>query len=205
MKNQKTADYYNKVYADERAFSGEPLPLVKMLAELLPAGKVFEMGAGTGRNSLFLAGKGYEVCATDISSLAVERLATKAQENGIKLGTAVSDIAEDEITEDYDAIICTYTFHHLKEEDAELVISRMQQHTKLGGFNVITAFTKNGDFYKNNPHTTNFYLDNKEQLERLYQGWKIIRSFEKEGQARALDTEGKPQSNTFAGLLAQKI
>lgn len=117
---------------------------------------------------------------------------------------AVSDIAEEDLAEDYDAIICTFTFHHLTEEDAELVIRKMQQHTKPQGFNLITTFTKNGDFYKNNPSTPNFYLNSKEQLESLYHGWNIVKSFEREGQARSLDKEGERQANTFAGLLVQK-
>ena len=183
MKNQKVADYYNKFYSDDgKAFSGEPLPLVKALSELMPSGKVLEMGAGAGRNALFLSSKGYKVRATDISSLSVERLAHQAQDKGIELETAVSDIAEEELKDYYDAIICTFTFHHLTEEDAKAVIRKMQQHTKPQGFNVITAFTKNGDFFKNNPDTANFYLNNKEQLEHLYEGWKFIKSFEKEGQ-----------------------
>ena len=141
----------------------------------------------------------------DISSLAIERLVKKAQESNIKLTADVSDIAEEDLQDAYDAIICTFTFHHLDEEDAELAIRKIQQHTKPSGFNLITTFTKNGDFFKNNPDTANFYLNNKEQLEHLYAGWKLIKSFEREGQSRALDTLGKPQSNTFVGLLAQKI
>lgn len=206
MKNQKVADYYNKFYSeDEKAFSGEPLPLVKALSELMPSGKVLEIGAGAGRNTLFLASKGYEVRAIDISALAVERLGKRATERGLVLETAVSDIAEEELQDDYDAIICTFTFHHLTKEDAQAVIKKMQRHTKLQGFNIITTFTKNGDFYKAHPDTTNFYLDNKDQLEHLYEGWRLIRSFEKKGQARALDTEGNPQYNVFVGLLVQKI
>lgn len=206
MKNQKVADYYNKFYSDdEKAFSGEPLPLVKILTENLSSGKVLEIGAGAGRNALFLASNGYEVRTTDISSLAVKRLAKQAQDMGVSLDTAVSDIADEGLKDDYDAIICTFTLHHLTEEDAELVIRKMQQHTKSNGFNLITTFTKNGDFFKNNPDTQNFYLNDKEQLERLYEGWKVIRSFEREGQARALDNEGKPQFNIFAGLLARKL
>jgi len=206
MKNQKVADYYDKVYSeDEKAFSGEPLPLVKVLTEHLSSGSILEIGAGAGRNSLYLSSKGYKVLATDISSLAVERLKNTASSSGIKLEAEVADAAEKDLRGDFDAIICTYTFHHLITEDAELVINRMQQHTKPHGFNLITTFTKNGDFYKNNPSTTNFYLDNKEQLENLYKGWNIIKSFEKKGQARALDTNGKPQFNVFAGLLAQKL
>jgi tellurite methyltransferase len=205
-KNQKVADYYNKFYSeDEEAFSREPLPLVKILVEHLQTGKILEIGAGGGRNALFLASQGYEVHAMDISTLAVERLTQQAREKGINLDAVASDIVEEELKDDYDAIICTSMLHHLAKEDAETVIKKMQKHTKPQGFNLITAFTQNGDFYKNHPDTNNFYLNNKEQLEQLYEGWKVIKSFEKEGKARSLDIEGKAQFNIFAGLMAQKV
>ncbi len=205
MKNQKVADHYNKIYSDdEHAYSGEPLPLVKLLLEHITSGRVLEIGAGGGRNALFLAANGFDVLATDISTSSIEKIQQRAKEMNVSLQTEVWDAAETEFAEDFDVIICTYTFHHLLAEDAELVIRKMQQHTKPSGFNLITAFTKDGDFYKKNPSTPKYYLDGKQELEKLYSGWSILKSFEKDGKARALDTEGKPQFNIFAGLLAQK-
>ncbi|HEY5382976.1 MAG TPA: methyltransferase domain-containing protein [Candidatus Paceibacterota bacterium] len=206
MKNQKVADYYDKLYSDdEKAFSGEPLPLVKVLVEHISSGDVLEIGAGAGRNSLFLASQGFNVLATDISPQAVEKLKERALESGVNLKAEVSDMAEAKLTQDFDAIICTFSFHHLTAEDAELAIIKIQQHTKPNGFNLFTIFTKEGDFYKKHPDTDNFYLNDKEQLEGLYSDWKIIKSSEKEGKARTLDTEGNPQFNVFVGFLAQKI
>lgn len=205
MKNQKVTDHYDKLYSnDEKAFSGEPLPLVKALTEYLPSGNVLEIGAGAGRNSIFLASEGYTVSTTDISPVSVERITKNAVEKGVVIKSVVSDVAEEGLKGEYDAIVCTFTFHHLRKEDAEKVIGLMQEHTKPNGFNVVTTFTKNGDFFKGNPDTPNFYIDGKEQLESMYAGWKIIKSFEREGKARALTAEGDPQANIFVGFLAQK-
>ncbi len=45
MKNKKVADYYDKLYSDdEKAFSGEPLLLVKVLTEQLSSGSILEIG-----------------------------------------------------------------------------------------------------------------------------------------------------------------
>jgi 2-polyprenyl-3-methyl-5-hydroxy-6-metoxy-1,4-benzoquinol methylase len=163
------------------------------------------LARGRVATPFFLAAEGYAVRATDISSLAVERLAQKAQDTGIRVETAVSDIAEEELKEDYDAIVCTVVLHHLTEEDAELVIRKMQRHTKPRGFNLITTFTKEGDLSRSRPDTMNFYPSHKEQLEHLYASWKLIESFEKEARVRSVDAEGNPQFNVFAGLLAQKV
>jgi tellurite methyltransferase len=206
MHNQKLTEFYDRVYEnDQAAFSGEPLPLVKSLIEHLQHGSVLEIGAGAGRNSLFLAEKGFDIEATDLSPKSVEMIKQKASEAGISLKAEVADCTETELKKEYDAIICTFTFHHLSRADGENVIQKIQKHTKPGGFNILTIFTKDGDFYKKNPSTPNFYLENKDELEHIYKGWKIIKIFEKEGKARAVDEKGEHKQNTFAGLMAQKL
>lgn len=206
MKNQKTADFYNKFYAEnETAYTGEPTSLVAELPELMPAGTILEIGASVGRNALFLASKGYEVMATDISSVAIERLTRQAQEQGLAIDAAVSDIAEDGIQGCYDAIICTMTFHQLSTEDAEAAIKQMQEHTNPGGFNIVTTFNKNNFFYRNNPDTPNFYPDGTEQLEQLYSGWRVERSVLRESKALDKDADGNRYPVEIVGLIAQKI
>ncbi|GEM_PF-637576 len=205
-KSRNVADYYNKLYTDdERAFVGEPLPLVKRLTEYIKSGDVLEVGAGGGRNSIYLAHLGFKVTATDISPVSIKNIKRLTTREHIALKTAVFDISKNALAHRYDAIICTFTLHHLRADDAISTIKKIQRNTKPSGFNLITTFTKNGDFYKSNPNTPNFYLDSKAQLKKLYKGWKILRIFEKNGKARALDATGRPQFNVFVGLLAHKI
>jgi tellurite methyltransferase len=201
--NNKTAEMYDDIYRNAETLSTEPLPLVKLLREHLSGGAVLDIGAGGGRNSIYLASEGFDVLATDISEVGIERLKKLAQESGVSLRAQVADFSEEEIEGQFGAIVCTFTLHFLRES-ATALIQKMQQHTKSGGFNLITAYTKDGEFYKNNPTTHGFYLDNKEQLEHLYAGWNIIKSFEKQGVARGMDGTRPPSPNVFAGLLAQK-
>lgn len=207
MKNQKTADHYNKIYSDDdKAFSGEELPMAQRLAESLPAGAtILDLGAGSGRNALFFASKGFKVTAVDISYRGLERLNVVAQKQGLILKTICADISELKFEEQYDALVCFFVLHHLDRIDATRVIQNMKLHTHPGGFNSITAFTQDGDFFRANPDTGRFYLKNKEELGGYYTGWETISLFEKEGKARDVDKEGNPQSNVFAGVFAQRI
>ncbi len=205
MKYEKIVKKYDEVYSkDETAFGGEPLPLVVSLAEYIHKGSVLEIGAGAGRNSLFLAKRGLDVVATDISPVSVALMQKRAAEQKISMRTEVLDAFADALPGDFDAIICTFTLHHLDKVDALEVIKKIQQHTRSGGLNALTVFTKDGAFYRNNPTTSHFYLDNREELESLYAGWTLHKSFEREGPARDPDAGGNKQFNTFAGLLAQK-
>ena len=206
MKNQKTADFYNKFYSeDETTFTGEPTSLVAMLPNFLTEGTVLEIGAGVGRNALFLASKGYDVTAVDISSVGIDRIVEEAKEKGFLVRTLVSDVAEDSIQGSYDTIVCSMMLHQLSREDAREVIKSMQDHTNQGGFNLITTFNKNNYFFRNNPETPNFYPDNKEQLEGLYSDWKLIESFVKDTKSAARDADGNRYPAEIVGLLVQKI
>ncbi len=206
MKNKKTADLYNKIYSDDdKAFSGEELPLAQRLAESLSVGAtILDLGAGSGRNALFFARKGFQVTAVDISPHGLERLVVTAKEQGLLLKTICADISEFKFGEQFDAIVCFFVLHHLNTRDATAVIQNMKLHTNPGGFNSMTAFTKDGDFFRTNPGTGRFYLNNKVELNGYFTDWKTISLFEKEGKARAMNNKGNPQFNVFAGIMAQK-
>lgn len=54
-------------------------------ADLVPKGKVLDLGIGEGRNALFFAKKGYEVEGFDMSQTAVDRRIERAKNSNLKL------------------------------------------------------------------------------------------------------------------------
>jgi tellurite methyltransferase len=54
--------------------SGEASEIVQTYAELAAGGLALDIAAGTGKNSLFLAQKGFTVHAVDISDVAVQQM-----------------------------------------------------------------------------------------------------------------------------------
>jgi len=74
-------DYYNKLYKNENnVFGGKPIPLISKLLEYKSTGSVYEIGAGEGRNGLYLASKGFDVEMNDISDIGVKKINEKAKE-----------------------------------------------------------------------------------------------------------------------------
>ena len=84
-----------------------------------------------------------------------------------------------------------------------LPIEKIQKHTDPDGLNAITVFTKNGDFYKKNPQTDNFYPDANE-LKELYSDWEILEYEEVQSKAFQKNLDGSPMFNIAAELLARK-
>lgn len=71
----------------------------------IPRGKALDLACGTGRNSFFLAEKGYEVTAIDISPTAIELARSQAIEKGLKIHWTVADLDSFKIPGKYDAIL----------------------------------------------------------------------------------------------------
>lgn len=87
------------------------------LAELVkkggvPVGRVLDVGCGTGTNSIWLAGRGFDVLGLDISETAVAMARTKADEQGCECRFEVGDIFVEDSREDtFDFVFDMGCFH----------------------------------------------------------------------------------------------
>ncbi len=77
---------------------------------LLPVnGNALELACGTGQNSCFLASRGLDVEAWDISQVAIDRLRNLAQRNSLKLKASTVDIKPAMLQPNaWDVIVCTH-------------------------------------------------------------------------------------------------
>ena len=83
--------------------------LVENLAYLPPGGKVLCLADGEGRNSVFLAKKGFQVTAVDASSVGVKKTEQLARKNSVCVETVVADLNDFPFKpEYYDAIISIF-------------------------------------------------------------------------------------------------
>ncbi|MBP0459040.1 methyltransferase domain-containing protein [Streptomyces montanisoli] len=77
-------DFWDARYRrSERIWSGDPnTELVKEVAGLTP-GRALDLGCGEGADAVWLAGRGWEVTAVDISPVALERARAHAVDAGV--------------------------------------------------------------------------------------------------------------------------
>lgn len=87
--------HWNDRYASSvRLFNTEPDESLVELVRDLPSGRAVDLGAGEGRNSLWLAREKWQVTAVDLSEVALGRLAAAAAEENLAVNTVVGDIVE---------------------------------------------------------------------------------------------------------------
>lgn len=76
--------HWNEMYLSrERVWSGEPNGVLVTEAAALPPGRALDVGCGEGADALWLARRGWQVTATDISQIALARAAEASAASGL--------------------------------------------------------------------------------------------------------------------------
>jgi len=104
-----------------------------------PPGRVLDLGAGEGADSIRLALLGYDVSAVEISKVAAEKISMFAKEANATVNVEVADVVTYEPKGDFDLIICNGVLHYI--DDKKTVVDRMQAATRAGGINVISLWS----------------------------------------------------------------
>jgi SAM-dependent methyltransferase len=84
----EAAVFWEGLYASRPGAGGRANPLLVETAEPLPPGAALDLGCGAGGDTLWLAQRGWQVTAVDISGTAVDRARARADELGV--GSRVS-------------------------------------------------------------------------------------------------------------------
>ncbi len=187
---------------------GKPADLAAKIVDILPRGsKVLDLGAGDGRQALYLAAQGFEVTAVDLSEAGLEKLQRLAAKQSLEIKTEVADLNSWSIHGVHDAIIAIAVLQHLKHYSALRILNEMKAHTNPGGINVITVFTKTGDRYlidrEEDPEA--FYPEDN-WLQEFYSDWHISEhSFITTNEKRKLESTGMPMQSIIERIFAQKL
>ncbi len=205
-------DYYQKKYSLSATHSEviETLQRMKSAGVNLDGVSALDMGCGGGRNVLYLQRHGFDVTALDRNATAIGKLQTIIEQENLEHITAkIADLHQvDELalTEQYDLAISTVVLMFLDADKVPTVIDTMQQHTKVGGYNLIVCAIDSEDYpYANYQGLLPFQFGLQAgELSDYYQGWNIVKYNEDVGHLHRLDNEGNPIALRFATLIAQK-
>lgn len=125
MKNKiKTAEMWdNRFNRKEYLYGKKANDFLKSNYQHIPQGNVLCIGEGEGRNSVFLAGKGYNVTALDYSLIGLKKTEKLAKENKVDIRLIHTDITYYEFEENYWQGIVSI-FCHLDVSNREKVHNR---------------------------------------------------------------------------------
>ena len=197
-------EYYNRYNEDKRLKRKTRLPeyltTMKYIEKYLkPNSKILEIGAGTGRYSVTLADKGYDVTAVELVPHNIEIMKKKVRpSHNIKIYEGNACNLSFLGSETYDIVLLLGPMYHLyNEEDKHKAISEALRVAKKGGI-IYSAYCnndtvmykmfytkkilnhlKNGDIDENYHAVSKpeliFELYRKEDIDRLMSKYNVTR------------------------------
>lgn len=137
-----TEAFWNERYAGEELVYGDrPNTFLMEMAGRLPKrGRALDIGAGEGRNALFLASLGLDVLAVDQSAVGMQKAERLARDRGLTLRTQAVDLRDFE-AEHASLDIVSSIFVHLPQDLRAAVHERVGRWLKPGGSFVLEAYS----------------------------------------------------------------
>ncbi len=173
------------------AFGKEPTPFLKRHIRGLPRGKALDLASGEGRNAIFLAQKGFDVDAVDISEVGLKKTQRWAKGVGVTVHTILADLKDYRIeNEKYDLIA---NFYFLRRS----LIPKIKKGLKKGGRVIFeTYILEQRKMGTEGPKNPAYFLKPNELL-HLFKDFRIL--FYREG----IFKEGG-RKKAVASLIAEK-
>lgn len=108
-----------------------------------PAGRALDLGSGEGRNSVWLAERGWRVTAVDFSEVAIDRGREQAREAGVE--ASIAWVNEDLLefrpaTGVFDLVLSLFV--HLPAEDRRAVLRRAVDSLAEGGTILVVGYDR---------------------------------------------------------------
>lgn len=210
---------WQKEYKQKEFYWGlKPNPLLNKFINIIPKGKALDVGAGEGRNSIFLAKNGFEVDAIDKISEGLKKCEKIAKEDNLLINTQSCNIKRFNFgKEKYSIILAVSVLDFLKKSEIETMLKKMKESLTKEGFILLSVFSvkdlmhkvikekKLKEIEKNtfflSKYKTYRHFFTKKEIKEMFSGFKIIYLKQK----KIKDTgHGQPHFHNIIQLFAQK-
>lgn len=139
------ADWFDAAYQGTPPWDiGRPQPAIVSLYETgRIAGKVLDVGCGTGENALYLAQRGLEVVGIDGAPRAIAMARAKRKARGLKVRFDVADALDLPLQErPFDTVIDSGLFHVFSDEERPRLRQSVGRVIKPGGTYLMMCFSE---------------------------------------------------------------
>lgn len=104
----RSEDWDAKFATSEFLFTDRPNQSLAAEVDALPPGRTLDLGAGQGRNAVWLAERGWQVTAVDFSPVGLGRAEQLARAKGVDVDFVLADVREWRPEASYDLVAVSY-------------------------------------------------------------------------------------------------
>ena len=136
---------WNRKYRLRTGGPQGPDPFLMEVEPWLHPGSVLDLACGDGRNSLYLAARGFAVTGIDIADEGLDRLQRTAQDHALAVTTLHADLEAPNLNTDWGAFDNVLIFNY---KPSERLMASVHALVKAGGLFVFCTFNqKNKDAF----------------------------------------------------------
>lgn len=201
----------NQDFWDKKHFEKEELSRMSQHSEFaewcmkyLPRGdRILELGAGTGSDSLFLAGQGFEVVATDFSQPALDKLKETAIDN-THIETEQFDLSNPFPFEDqsFDAVYAHLALHYFNRQTTQQIYDEIYRVLKPEGVVAVLLNSTADSEYGQGERIEDDYFDISDKGPKRYFSPESLSTFTGKFKTLVLDNKGTdPRRNNKEDLI----
>lgn len=201
-------DYF---YSEQKSYFGiEPSDgLVDMLKKYpVTVGNALDIGAGEGRNSIYLSQLGFKVTSIEPTFDGANKIIERAKELNLKINVINNDYLGDTTNEKYDFIIAGTSLDHMDKDYLDKAIIKLKNSLNINGLVYIVVFTQDDPGYlkdlDNASECASFikHYFSKNELRDYFNDFDILYYNE---YIKPDNSHGKPHVHGKAKLIARKI
>jgi tellurite methyltransferase len=179
---------WDKTYnRKDYVYGKEPDAFLVSQVDKLPKGRALDIAAGEGRHAVYLAKKGFQSEAVDISSVGLRKAQKLAAENGVKIKTVNADLKKYKIAPNSYTVIMN--FYYLQRSLFPQIVAGL----KKGGVVVFVNHTTEQLKNTNGKNYERDYLLEPGELKRAFSELEILNY-----------TESNNGKNAVASMVARK-
>ena len=192
MINEQTQQKFDNIYQntplDEIPWNHEQPP--ELMVELLDSGKVkpchvLDLGCGAGNYAIYLASKGFDVTAIDISPTAIKIAKQNARAKKVKCEFLAADVIENfpQLPEPFGFVYDWGLLHHIPPEHRPQYTRNLHNILSDTGLYLCLCFNEKDAYFEGTGKTrqsnrgTTIYLSSEQELKQLWQPYFEIIDF----------------------------
>ena len=182
-RRESPAEFWDRRYSDaERVWSPKANALLVEFVSGLAPGRALDIGAGEGRNSIWLAKSGWRVTALDVSQVGLARAAQRAVAEGVEIECVTGDWREYVPSDPVD--LAVISFMHPRPAERAVMFGRARDALTPGG-HLFTVGVEAGEHGRRGPPGAD-RLYTPERVSEALTGFEVLRceAVTYEGQTR---------------------